>query len=198
VKKVNSMAGAASLFILLILGCWAEAKAQLTPDSLQSWYLETQLGLMLGEQQTYTSGSAIILAPTVQLSAGRYWNPHFHAGLGAGFEQYGRIRLVPLYAQFGGNVWQRRLQPFYLLRLGTALAGISDDGRYQHARGGWLFEGQAGLRLRISNRMHWLLASGYRYQVVHLSGRNGWSDAEQTQERRIRRVPVFTGLRYSF
>lgn len=179
------------LFFLLS----AKLQAQ---DSLR-YFGELQLGLLLGEEKTNEGGDALTLAPHFSGVAGLVWKSYLQTGLGAGYEGYGRIRLVPLFAQLGGTLLpEAKIQPFYILRAGGVLARLEDDIRFQEAKGRWMIEGQLGARLRISPTVSWQLSVGYRRQKVILEGGETFWRNESYQERIMQRIPVLTGVRYSF
>lgn len=188
-----SKAGTLLSFLLFFL-LPVKLRAQ---DSLR-YFGELQLGLLLGEEPTYEGGDAVTLAPHFTGVAGIAWTNYWQTGLGAGYEGYGRIRLVPLFVQLGGSVPTGKLQPFYALRVGSLLARIQDDLRYQEAKGKWMIEGQLGARLKISPSVGWLLSVGYRRQKITLEGEDTFWGNETYQKRIMQRIPVLTGLRYSF
>lgn len=161
-------------------------------------YAGVQLGLLFGlrENQGYQN---MVVAPSVQLSAGYKWKHWLQAGIGTGHEQFGKIRVIPLYAEVQGNILKEDISPYYLLKVGRGFAEVKDDFRYQNASGGMMGEAQAGISFRFTH-FNWLIGSGYHIQKVRLEGTSpGWgTEYKRVQYRELRRLLCTTSVRFSF
>ncbi len=161
-------------------------------------YTGIQLGLFFGLRNNQDVQN-ILVAPSVQVAAGYKWKHWLQMGIGTGLEQYGKIGVIPLYAEVRGNIWKEGLSPFYALKLGKGFASVQDDFRYQDARGGLMTEIQAGINFRFKH-FNWLLGTGYHLQKVCLEGVTpGWeSENKRIQYRSLRRMISTTSVRFSF
>lgn len=161
-------------------------------------YAGVQLGLLFGlrENQGYQN---ILVAPSVQLSAGYKWKHWLQAGIGSGHEQFGKIGVIPLYGELQGTILKEGSSPYYSLKLGKGFAEVKDDFRYQDARGGLMGEAQAGISFRFTH-FNWLIGSGYHFQKVRLEGSSpGWGgENKRVQHRELRRMLFTTAVRFSF
>lgn len=164
-------------------------------------YVLLQSGLFFGQRQQ-NDVESILVAPSLQLSAGysyRYW---LQFGAGAGIEWYGKISVFPVFGELRGNILDKAFTPYYNLKLGGSFASVKNDSRYQHAEGGLMAEAQAGLNIDLKD-FSWQLGGGYHHQQVKLSGTVpswGWGgmDHSRTQTRNLRRLILTTSFRFSF
>lgn len=180
-----------------------EYVAQMLPDEpvVKKGYILLQTGLFFG-QRVQGDIESILVAPSMQLSAGymyRYW---LQFGAGSGFERFGKILIFPVFAELRGNIFDKTFSPYYNLKLGGALADVKDDFRYQRAKGGIMAEAQAGMNIDFKD-FSWLIGGGFRHQRVELSGTApswGWGGPEnsRTQIRNLRRLILTTSFRFSF
>lgn len=161
-------------------------------------YAGAQVGLFFGMRPNQDVQN-VVVAPSVQFAAGYKWRHWLQAGVGTGLEQYGKIRIVPLYAEVQGSIWENGLSPYYSLKAGKGFAAVQDDFRYQDARGGLMGELQAGMNFRFKH-FNWLLGTGFHFQKVTLEGITpGWNnDNTHVQYRNLRRLVSSTSVRFSF
>lgn len=164
-------------------------------------YVLLQTGLFFG-QRDQGDIESILVAPSLQLSAGysyRYW---LQFGAGTGYERYGKISVVPVFGELRGNILDKAFSPYYNLKLGSSFADVKNDFRYQHAKGGLMAEAQAGLNIDFKD-FSWQIGGGFHHQQVKLSGSSpswGWGGMEnsRTQHRNFRRLILTTSFRFSF
>lgn len=162
-------------------------------------YIIGQAGFLFGnlykEEDTHS-----VLSSSLQLSSGyqyRYW---LQTGVGAGYAQYDRIALFPIYAEIRGNLKDRDFSPYYSVKAGKSLAGFNDNLSFQTAKGGFMAEGQAGIAIQLRN-MSFLMGGGYHFQKVELEGTSvNWWGQEQYyfQKRNIRRMLFTSSLKFNF
>lgn len=161
-------------------------------------YTGLQLGLFFG-MRTNQDTENLVVAPSVQLAAGYKWRHWLQTGVGTGLEQYGKIRVIPIFVEVQGSIWEEGLSPYYALKVGKGFAEVKDDFRYQDARGGIMGEIQAGMNFRFKH-FNWLVGTGYHLQKVTLEGvAPGWqNETKHVQYRHLRRLVTSTSVRFSF
>lgn len=180
-----------------------EYVAELQPDEpvKKKGYALLQNGLFFG-QRVQGDIESILVAPSMQFSAGyqyRYW---LQFGAGSGYERYGKISIFPVFGELRGNILDKTFSPYYALKLGGSFANVKNDFRYQHAKGGLMAEVQAGMNIDFKD-FSWQIGSGFHHQQVKLSGTSpswGWGGMENSrwQTRNLRRLILTTSFRFSF
>lgn len=167
-------------------------------ENISRIYTGVQLGLFFGVRDNQDA-QHILVAPSAQLAVGYKWKHWLQTGIGTGLEQYGKVRVVPLYAEVQGSIWKDGLSPYYALKAGWGFAEVQGDFRYQDARGGLMAEAQAGINFRFKH-FNWLLGTGYHLQKVRLEGVSpGWgNENKRIQHRSLRRLISTTSVRFSF
>ena len=103
---------------------------------------------------------------------------HLSAGLGLGLEYYAETYL-PVTANVTWRFGDRRVIPFITMQAGylIGLGSIEDGGGHYiidfapnygpvHTDGGWLFNPQAGIIIRLSKDLGLTLAAGYRNHAL--------------------------------
>lgn len=176
---------------------------QLLPDKQQrkKGYALLQTGLFFG-QRDQGDIESILVAPSLQLSAGYSYRHWLQFGVGTGFERYGKIAVFPVFGELRGNILDKAFSPYYNLKVGRSFANVKNDFRYQHAEGGLMAEAQVGLNIDFKD-FSWQIGSGFHQQQVKLSGTApswGWGgmDNDRTQYRNLRRLILTTSFRLSF
>lgn len=162
-------------------------------------YILWQAGFLLGniykEDNTHS-----VLASSMQLSAGyrlRHW---LQTGMGAGYAQYDRIAVFPIFAEVRGNLTDKNFSPYYAVKAGGSFAGFNDNFTFQTARGGFMAEGQIGLAINLG-KLSFLMGGGYHFQKVELQGiSQDWWGQENGyyQKRNIRRMAFTSALKFTF
>lgn len=176
---------------------------EMLPDKQQrkKGYALLQTGLFFG-QRDQGDIESILVAPSLQLSAGYSYRHWLHFGMGTGFEGYGKVFVFPVFGELRGNILDKSVSPYYNLKLGGGFASVKNDFRYQDAKGGLMAEAQAGMNIDFKD-FSWQIGSGFRHQQVKLSGTApswGWGgmDNHRTQYRDLRRLILTTSFRLSF
>jgi hypothetical protein len=103
----------------------------------------------------------------LQYSTGMQFNRLFGAGFGLGIENltpWGNdVASFPIFAEARGYLWDKYITPYYTLGFGWALMGQGEDGfegSVDDWRGGFLGQGQIGLRIGDNLTVH----TGLRFQ----------------------------------
>lgn len=175
-----------------------QVKEQEGPSEEGRIYILCQAGFLFGNIYK-AENTHSVLASSMQLSTGyrlRHW---LQTGMGAGYAQYDRIAVFPIFAEVRGNLTDKDLSPYYAVKAGGSFAGFNDNFTFQTARGGFMAEGQFGFAISL-RKLSFLMGGGYHFQKVELQGTSqDWRGQEHGyhQKRNIRRMIFISALKFT-
>lgn len=155
----------------------------------------TELGLQIGSNDYEANGTL-----SIHTINGYAISPYLMTGLGVGFDHFGSVSTLPVYASLRGVLTDRKVSPFYFGNIGGSLAWNNDHNSgidYQRTRGGIFLHGGLGYQINM-DRSGLLLAAGYKIQKTDFAyDFPGWNGDTHIEEKRtIRRLTLTIG--YTF
>lgn len=155
----------------------------------------SELGIQVGNNDYDANGTF-----TIHTVNGYTFSPYLMAGLGIGYDSYGSVATLPIYAHLRGIIVDRKVSPFYFAGVGGSWAWATDETsqiNYERTRGGLFVHGGLGYQINLArSAIHFV--GGYKLQQTNFAYTfQGWqSETEIEEKRTIRRVTITLG--YSF
>ena len=170
------------------------------PDGF--WY-EAQFGVTVGQSNDFSNTEEY---PLIMALSGYQFHRLIGVGLGAGYQSYSNINIVPIFATLRGDLMKHRIAPFYYLDAGYGIGVNKGDdfffGEEETAKGGFLFASGIGARFKL--RKTYLTTSvGWRTQKSTIRRQFGpfpfdsfFPAGEEvfTEKRSYRRVEIRIGI----
>lgn len=175
------------------------AERQEAPLKTKGYYNLTTLGLGFGGPSIYLYGTPAHLS-AANINGWRFkrW---MAAGLGAGMNVYVEGPVMPVFADFRGDLLDRKVSPHYYAQAGYGIPlfnrNITWDGWIEDykARGGAMLSAGAGMRFHGRTGIDWLMTCGYQQQALSESIR--YADGSTNLTNRVfRRVVFQAGLMF--
>jgi hypothetical protein len=137
------------------------------------------------------------------LSNGYQFKNGFGVGIGSGLEKM-EITIIPLYADVRYYPLKTRISPFAVLKTGYGFAasdkysGQDFNNSPVDTKGGFLFNGVAGISFFTWQRTALSIGMGYRYQKITISQEQYWWNGPTTKAivTHLNRIELQLGLTF--
>ena len=104
------------------------------------------------------------VSPSVTMTHGYFFNEHWAAGIGVGFEIFDR-NLFPLFADIRYTLWANKVSPFFTIKSGYSFSGFNKKQNDSYKRyGGLMVHPEVGVKIPLNENADLLLTVAYRYQ----------------------------------
>ena len=118
-------------------------------------------------------------------------------GIGGGIENYedgeGK-RVVPIYAEARGFLFDKKITPYYSIRAGYGIGLTNDEFGIREAGGGVHLNPEIGYRLGGHDAVNLFIGIGLKVQDAEFTYRNPWDGSRTTENISYRRYMLTFGL----
>lgn len=144
-------------------------------------------GTSLGQERAYS------LTHTIGYRVNRL----FGIGIGGGIENYEEDegkRIVPIYAETRGFLFDKKISPYYSLRVGYGIGLKNEDFRIVDADGGWHLNPEIGYRLGGHDAVNIFVGVGMKFQNATFHYESPWDGSRTSDFIKYRRYMLTLGF----
>ena len=138
----------------------------------------------------------------IQHSFGYRWNQWVGAGVGVGYDNYllaNRTALIPVYAEFTGQLNDKLVAPIYTLQTGYGI-GLNNQNdqseSIEEAKGGLFASGAIGIISYRPAGHAFTFEVGYRFQSLNYRRTFFWTKDFETYDILFKRLMIRFGIRF--
>lgn len=156
----------------------------------------TEIGVMSGRSSPANSAMPGFYhnSITLQTFNGHQFSPAFQLGVTTGIEWHASIALLPISLGVKGDLWRRKVSPYYSFDVGYGFNWLNENNTNQRVNGGMMWHPGVGIKVLSSKGTAWVISLGYKSQRASTWVNWGWQRVEE--QIHYKRLAIRMGLSF--